>query len=608
MPQPIQHHPQAGLLTRAGTEAAIHMLSATPFRPLAPALGKWFTGGLDRVYSDVVESGPEFFRRMLANLDIKIQCAPEDVARIPKTGPLVLVANHPFGLAEGILLGSLLTAVRPDVKFLANSMLMTVPQLQEYVLPVNPFGGPDAIRENLQSLRRSLEWLKAGHALVIFPAGEVSSLQLPKLGVSEKEWTVNVARLALKAEAPVLPLYFHGSNSATFHLVSLVHERLRTVLLPKELLNKAGSTIRISVGTVIPSAAVRERGVQGATEYLRARTMLLESRAQAGFRLTPKLAIARAPKEVVAPRDAAALAAEVEALPESQKLVRHGEYTVFVGSADQLPTVLAEIGRLREVSFRSAGEGTGEETDLDWFDRHYEHLVLWNREKQEIVGAYRLGRTDKILRQSGMNGLYTSTLFRLDPAFCSAMNPALELGRSFVRPEYQRSYVALLLLWKGLGQYVVSHPEYRHLFGPVSISNSYQARSRALMVSYLKSRRRHIRLSSSVKPKKAFRVFGPMANQVAELSSRLNSVEELSDVVSDLEPDRKGVPVLLNHYLNLGGRILEFSVDKKFSNVADALILVDLMDSGRKTLERYMGKGGAESFVRYHSAAESAAS
>jgi putative hemolysin len=285
-------------------------------------------------------------------------------------------------------------------------------------------------------------------------------------------------------------------------------------------------------------------------------------------------------------------------------LLKQAEYLVGFARAEQIPQLLREIGRLREVSFRLVGEGTGESVDLDLFDQHYQHLFVWNHERSELVGAYRFARTDDVVSRFGPQGLYTSTLFRFRRDFLSRVDPALELGRSFVRPEYQRSFAPLLLLWKGIGHFVARYPWYRTLFGPVSISDIYSPASRALMVSSLKARHSDSALASCVKPKRTYRTRAFQTIPAGILRSLAETPEELSDVVADLEPDHRGMPVLLRQYLNVGGQILDFSVDRHFSDVLDGLIVVDLTKTNERLLERYLGKAGAQRFRQCHSVPE----
>lgn len=280
----------------------------------------------------------------------------------------------------------------------------------------------------------------------------------------------------------------------------------------------------------------------------------------------------------------------------------HREYTICFAAARQIPAGLLEIGRLREITFRQAGEGTGRSRDLDRFDQHYDHLLVWNRDKREIVGAYRMAKTDVVTDRMGARGLYTSTLFRLRSDFYERVRPALELGRSFVRPEYQKGYLPLLLLWKGLGHYVALFPGYKVLLGPVSISRDYCSSSRELMVSFLRKRHGDEKMDGSVRPRKRFRSRKATGCDPRNFSSLLADFDELSAVVADLEPDHKGIPVMLQQYLQLGGRILEFSVDHKFSDVLDGLIVVDLTNAKRRQLDRYMGVENARRFLKLHGA------
>ncbi|MFH0789124.1 MAG: GNAT family N-acyltransferase [Pseudomonadota bacterium] len=290
---------------------------------------------------------------------------------------------------------------------------------------------------------------------------------------------------------------------------------------------------------------------------------------------------------------------EIRNLPSKQTLVNHGEYRVAYAQAPQIPYLLREIGRLREMTFRQAGEGTGKALDLDEYDTFYLHLFLWKEDTKEIVGAYRLGPTDKLVNRFGKRSLYTQTLFSCRHSFFNQINPALELGRSFIRAEFQKSYAPLLLLWKGIGQYVVRYPQYKILFGPVSINQGYQANSRELMVTYLKDKSYLSEMAKLIRPKNPFRS-RPEGWMVTAARVLLKDIEEVSSWVSELEPDQKGVPVLLKQYIKLGGKLLGFNIDPQFSHVLDGLILVDLTRTDPDILGRYMGKEGLQTFIEYH--------
>jgi putative hemolysin len=270
---------------------------------------------------------------------------------------------------------------------------------------------------------------------------------------------------------------------------------------------------------------------------------------------------------------------------------------VYYARADQVPWCLQEIGRLREIAFREVGEGTGRPTDVDLFDAYYVHLFVWDHAADKIVGAYRLGLTDEILARYGKRGLYTHSLFKYaDPAL-RALNPAIELGRSFVRSEYQRSFSPLMLLWRGIGEFIVRHPRYATLFGAVSISNDYQSASRRLIVDYLSVNNLDRVLARHVKPRRAFL---DETAQVNEQLVVLNDIEDVSRMVKTIERDGKGVPILLKQYLKLGGQLLAFSADRKFANALDGLIIVDLRASDPRILARYLGEHGAAGFLSHY--------
>ncbi|HEY8992041.1 MAG TPA: GNAT family N-acetyltransferase [Luteolibacter sp.] len=305
----------------------------------------------------------------------------------------------------------------------------------------------------------------------------------------------------------------------------------------------------------------------------------------------PFRGVSPAPEPIAAPADPAAVAAEIARL--DGPLASQGRFDVFLAPADAIPQVLHEIGRLRELSFRAVGEGSGKALDLDAFDRTYLHLFLWDRDARAVAGAYRLGRTDTLLAEFGADGLYTSTLFQLGEPFLDHLTPGLELGRSFVAPDYQRSIHPLGLLWRGIGRFIVRYPRYARLFGPVSISDDYSPISQELIVRFLRECRRDARFADSVRPRNPYAGGLPAPG---DISARLGSIEEVSAAVARIEPDGKGVPVLLRQYLKLNATLLEFNVDPDFANVLDALVLVDLREAPDEVLIRYMGADGLAAF------------
>jgi putative hemolysin len=475
---------------------------------------------------------------------------------------------------------------------MANHLLAGMPGASRLCIFVDPFGGDRAARANHKGLKDAIAWLKQGGLLAVFPAGEVSHLNLKERTITDPEWSHSVARLIRITGASVLPIYFLGANSALFQLLGCLHPRVRTALLPHEFFNKHDRSIELRIGSPITPVKIRAYQDDVALiRYLRRRTYLLQDRE------APRQLLQNArPEPPAAVAVSELLASEVSKLAPERTLVQNDDFTVLLAKADEIPNVLHEIGRLRELTFRQVGEGTGKSIDLDRFDDHYWHLFVWNRQAREVAGAYRLGPSGEILARFGPKGFYTSQLFHWKESFFDRISPALELGRSFVRPEYQKTYAPLLLLWKGIGQFLLRNPQYKLLFGPVSISNGYTAASRRLMVKFLTAYRQSPEFAPLVRARNPFR------QRPSKLADELIGaagwdVEELSALIADVETDRKGVPVLLRQYLKLGGELAAFHVDRRFADALDGLIIVDLRKTDVRVLERYMGKDGAAQFL-----------
>jgi putative hemolysin len=543
------------------------------------------------------KSGSErdFHQNLLQDLQVSCHVEPGDLRHIPVSGAVVAVANHPFGILEGPLLCTVLPKVRPDYKIMTNHLLACFPELKDKCIFVDPFNNKKSRVANALALKQSIAWLKAGHMLVIFPAGEVSSWNFRHGEIEDPEWNQIAARLIRAAKAASVPLFFRGKNSVPFHMLGMVHPTLRTARLAHELFNKRGKNIEILIGNTISHETLS--GMTDdveATKYLRWRTYLLGHRGQAG-------ALAKKPiwqrTATIAPEiPTETLAAEIGRLPEDRLLEESRDYSVFLAGASEAPNILLEIGRLRELTFRQVGEGTGKAADLDHYDSYYQHLFLWNKEKREVVGAYRVGNVEEILARFGVRGLYTNTLFQFGEKFFDRIGPSLELGRSFVRPEYQKKYSSLLMLWKGLGKHISRNPGVPTLFGAVSISNDYNPVSRQLVTRFLQDQEANKELAQLVKARRPFRVEKNMQTDLP-IRQFFRDLDSLSAVIADMESDGKGVPILLKQYIKLGGKLLGFNVDSSFSDALDGLVLVNLRHTERETLDRYMGKEGAMRFL-----------
>ncbi|MBI4749622.1 MAG: lysophospholipid acyltransferase family protein [Acidobacteria bacterium] len=594
-------------------------IEAFPSPPVStlvpPALSGLFKKvlALDQIfdhYQHILTATPEvsakdFFDQALSQLKIQYQATSAQSVVLP-SGPLVIVANHPFGVIEGMILCSQVFEQRPDAKLMANSLLSTFAPIRSHCIFVDPFGSTDSPRHNLAPLRQAIQWVRDGGALIVFPAGEVSHLTLDQRSVLDPPWSPTIARLVRKSEAGVVPVFFEGRNSGLFQVAGLAHPRLRTLLLPRECLNKQKSEVSFTIGKPIGfDHLTRFETDSQLIEYLRFRTYHLKHQLRPASitGLSQWSLFQHQPRPVsnqcFAPDQ---LALEVDQLDTSQKLAESGELAVYVAPFAQIPRVMQEIGRLRELTFRLTGEGTGLALDLDWFDQHYTHLFIWNQRTSEVVGAYRLARVDQILESKGVKGLYTSTLFRFSKTLFQHFPQALELGRSFVRPEYQKSFSPLLLLWKGIGAFVCQNPQYKYLLGAVSMSQDYTEISRQMLVHYLTRHESLPEIFPLIQPRHPFRPITSNSNFAVWAESIGSSLDVVSDFISQLEPDHKGVPVLVRQYLKLGGKLLGFNVDPGFHQALDGLILVDLTQTPRRNLERYLGKQETQAFLQYHSA------
>jgi putative hemolysin len=567
---------------------------------------------VDLVYRTIRDDprykGRDFFDSAMEVLNVRIDVAQEDRNRIPESGPLVVVANHPFGGLEGILLMRILLDRRPDVKVMANYLLGRMPEMAAHSILVDPFGNRAAIGKNIAPIKEAIRWLRGGRALLVFPSGEVSHLNVQERRIEDPKWNESIAGIIRHTGASALPVFVEGRNSAVFQMLGMVHPKVRTVLLPRELIRKRGSVMRFRIGNVVPFKRLERIHDAGEMmDYLRLRTYLLMSRIAprsgkpGGRRLLP-----RPPVPVARSLYPDMIAQDIQMLPPEACLLQSGELAVYAVTAPQIPRLLHEIGRLREITFRAVGEGTGRAVDLDRYDQYYIHLVLWNREKQELVGAYRLGMTDEIVARYGKKGLYTSTLFRYSRKLLEEIGPSLEMGRSFIRQEYQRTFSPLLMLWKGIARVIVMNPKYRRLFGPVSINNQYNTASRQMLEAFLRTNRFDSRLSQYVKPRNPTRKPFRRRWDPAILRRTVHSSDEMSDLISEIEKDGKGVPILLKQYLKLGGRLLGFNVDPDFSDVLDGLIAVDLLHTDRHILDRFLGKSETDEFLRFHAASAAA--
>ncbi|HMC96018.1 MAG TPA: GNAT family N-acyltransferase, partial [Flavobacteriales bacterium] len=384
---------------------------------------------------------------------------------------------------------------------------------------------------------------------------------------------------------PVVPVWFDGANSFVFQMLGMIHPNLRTLALPTEMLRMRGRTVRMRVGKPIAAKdIVPFTSADQLARYLRAKTYSLGSGVQVKRELFNPLRFPRRPKEVVESGPADALVNEVEALKDL-RMNSQAEFDLYLAPSHRIPNVLREIGRLREVTFRSVGEGTNKSIDLDEFDLYYDHLFLWDREQNRLVGSYRIGDGRRIMERYGKRGFYTSTLFRMDRSMERVLRRSFELGRSFIAQEYQRQRLPLFMLWRGLLLHITANPELNFLIGPVSISGTYSRFSRTLIMEFVRRHHYDDDLASHVHPRNRFRVKNDKADSEALVQASMADLKKMDRLIAEVDPNETAMPVLLKKYLLLNARIIGFNRDPRFNDALDGLMILDLKKLPEKTVD-----------------------
>ncbi len=530
------------------------------------------------------KKGLEFIDYILNALGVEVEFDPEELKNIPLEGGFILTANHPYGGIEGLILIKVIASVRPDFKVLANFLLMNIPNLAEYFIAVNPF---EDVKNNssISGLKKMLEILKSGTPVGIFPAGEVSTFRPHLNKVSDKPWHPVVSKLISKAKVPVLPVYFHGNNGLLFNILNFLHPKLRTAKLPSELFNKKGHVIKVRIGRIIPVFDYSQF-VNNSTllNFLRAKTYLLESEVEVKkFFPGDIFKILKKPKVIAEPANQSLIEKEIESLRADKLILAEKSYEVFISSTSNIPNIVHEIGRLREKTFREIGEGTNKSLDLDHFDLYYHHLFLWDLEKKQIAGAYRIGKGNFIFEHYGKQGFYLNTLFKIKKSFYPILKSSIELGRSFVVKEYQQKPFPLYLLWKGILFFLIKNPEFRYLIGPVSISNNFSKISKNLIIDFFEKNYFDKELAEMVKPRHKFQV--KLTKEDSEVLLHNQNFKTLDKLIAEIEPNNAKLPVLLRQYAQLNSKLIGFNIDPKFSDCLDGFVVLDINNIPVDTLE-----------------------
>jgi putative hemolysin len=544
---------------------------------IAPAIMKLLK--LDKIneaYSpNSAFSSHEFTDKILANLGIDYEIEEEDLKNIPKTEPFIAIANHPYGGIDALILVSILNKIRPDTKILANYLLQQIPSIKENIIAVNPFNDAKNSAMNMQGLKELLDYVKE-HPIGIFPAGEVSTLKLNTLKVTDKKWDPTIGKIIERSKVKVLPIYFSGHNSLAFSLLGLISPSLRTVKLPSELFNKT-QKVKVRIGKpILPKALAEFENADELLRFIRAKTYALGSGIEVKkfFNINLNRLIRERPVIEETAQDE--ILANIKNISDDC-VYKHESFEVYISNAYSIPSILKEITRLREITFRAVGEGTNRSFDTDEFDLYYKHLFIWDSAENKIVGAYRLGLGDELYKQFGKKGFYLNQLFKLKKPFAPILRESIELGRSFITLAYQRKPLSLMLLWKGINEFLKQNKgRYNYMIGPVSISGEFSNLSKDLLVAYIRHNHFDKALSKMVKPRKKFKYQYKGEDKKLLLEKHMNDIKLLDNFIGDIEINHAKIPVLIKKYLKLKGKIIAFNVDPKFNNSLDGFLILNI--------------------------------
>lgn len=541
----------------------------------------------------------DFLNGILHEFQIKFEIPEEDLKRLPKDGAYITVSNHPLGGIDGILLLKLMLEQREDFKIIANFLLHRIEPLKPYIMPVNPFEDRKDVKSSIAGFKNAIKHLQEGHPLGVFPAGEVSTYRDGKLLV-DKPWEEAAMKLIQKAEVPVVPIYFHAKNSTLFYKLSKISDTFRTAKLPSELLTQKRRTIKVRIGRPISVADQKEhQSLDEFSEFIRKKTYMLsnsfDEKGNLLSNISSTLKVPKPPKRIVTPISKDIMNQEVEALRKGDcRLLQSKNYEVFLATSTEIPNILREIGRLREITFREVGEGTNEAIDLDTFDTYYHHMFLWDSDQQLVAGAYRMGLGSEIYAKYGIDGFYLQDLFRFEPELFKMMSESIEMGRAFIIKEYQQKPMPLFLLWKGIVHTTLRYPEHKFLIGGVSISNQFSNFSKSLMIEFMKSHYYDPYIAQYVHPKKEFKVKLKDADKDFVFDETEADLNKFDKIIDEVEPGALRLPVLLKKYIKQNAKLVAFNVDPLFNNSVDGLMYIKIADLPESTVKPVMEEFQAE--------------
>ncbi|KZN36809.1 GNAT family N-acyltransferase [Pseudoalteromonas luteoviolacea] len=520
--------------------------------------------------------GLEFVEQVLEELDFDARFKPKQIEHIPSEGSVVIVANHPIGSLDALALIKVLAKARPDLKVVANRMLMSITPMHSLLLPVDNLS--NASRK--QELANIQKHLKAEGALLIFPAGEVS--RLSPTGIKDCKWNSGFLRMAKKANCPILPIFIKAKNSPLFYGTSMIYKPLASLLLVKEMFKQRQKSLEFEIGASIPPTSYRLDNLKDkeVVALIRKQLYRLNSKKSLPLKTQTPIAMPECKKELK------------KAIEQCERLGETADgMQIYLYQYQGSSAIFRELGRLREIAFRAVGEGSGKRRDTDKYDMYYQQLVLWDAKQLELVGAYRLASARQVVKEHGVKGLYTSSLFSYKDDMQSYFDQGLELGRSFVQPKYW-GRKSLDYLWYGIGAFIKRYPEHRYLFGPVSLSNSLPDKAKAMLVYHYQHY--FSQLPELAMPNNEFKLSQSQLSTCQSLFSGEDVKEDFAELKHILANMGAQVPTLFKQYTELceenGANFLSFSIDPDFNNCIDGLVLVDLTKLKANKAKRYLGE------------------
>lgn len=537
---------------------------------------------MNKIYSGLSEKkGLEFISEVVRMLRMNIDLDEKELSRIPPKGPVVVVANHPFGGFDSLLLIKYLSKVRGDIKIWDDSAFKQMEPVAGYFIQ-----GGSRNNSDLQGpdTREADAHLKNSGLLCIFPAG--SGKPVFNGSLAERIWKYHTIRFIKSAGVPVVPVFFQKKGTRFAQLLKKITPLWQIGKIPAELLGSKPRNIKIRIGNSVPVDKQQAfDDVYKFGRYLRAKTFCLESNLEVKPFFNYSLKRGKKPAPVIEPVPVEMLLKDIAEIKEEYTLFGLKNYRIYCAPSMKIPNVMREIGRLREITFRQVGEGTNQSIDVDEFDLYYHQMFIWDEDENKIVGAYRIGMGKEILGQYGKRGFYLQTLFRMTNGFIPVLNESLELGRSFVVQEYQRKPLPLFLLWKGILYFLLKNPEYRYLIGPVSISNNYSRISKELIIKFILANHFDRQMAVLVKPRNAYQ-FKNINEDIRVLMENMDGdIGVLDQTIGDLDELNSGLPVLLKKYIKLNAKIIAFNVDPKFNNCLDGFILLDVFKVPENVIE-----------------------